>query len=144
MTKPVFGAARIVPSDDGTYEPDPAGEYAAILGVHDRDGELVNLCAWFPDKPGHWWLRYRDECFFLGARALEIAAYFGDPIELHGTPQDWALAGGQGACVLRWDVDLRPWFEGVRRVDSHPAVAARLRQNFRTWEPITGRRRHAA
>ena len=144
MVKPGFGAARIATNTDGTYRPDPAGEYAAVLGVHDRDGELVDLCAWRVDAPGHWWLRYGDECFFLGARALEVAAYFNDPIAVHGAPQDWALSSGEGACVLRWDVDLRPWFEGIKRVDCHSAVAARLRQNFRTWEPATVRRRHAA
>ena len=144
MVRPAFGAVRITTNTNGTYEPSDDGEYAAVLGVHDRDGELVDLCVWFPDRSGHWWLRFGDECFFLGARALEVAAYFNDPIALHGAPQDWALAGGEGACVLRWDVDLRSWFEGVKRVDSHPAVAARLRQNFRTWEPATRRRRHAA
>ena len=46
---PRFGAARIVTSADGTYRPDQAGEWAAVMGVHDRFGELVDLVSWFPD-----------------------------------------------------------------------------------------------
>ncbi len=144
MTAPKLGAARIVTSSGGTYQPDPAGEYAAIIGVHDAECELVDLCAWFPDAPGRWWLRFSDECFFLGARALAVAAYFHDPIELHATPEAWALAGGRGVCLLRWDIDARDWIEGVKRIDAHPAVAARLRAIFRAWEPATGRSRRAA
>ena len=139
-----LGATRIITSAEGTYTPAPDGDYAAILPVHDAEGELANLVAWSPDAPGHWWLRYSDECFILGARALEVAAYFHDPIELQGTPQVWAIEGGKGACVLRWDVDLRPWFEGLKRVDCHAAVASRLRQNLRAWEPVTRSRRRAA
>ena len=135
MVKPVFGVARIVPSDDDTYRPDPAGEYAAILGVHDRDGELVDLCAWFPDRPGRWWLRYGD-VFVIGARNIAIAADFDNPIVLHSTPQEWALAHGHGACLLRWSFDPRGWFEGVSavRCDSQ-ALAARFQTAIRNWEP---------
>ena len=144
MTALALGARRIVTSAGGTYRPVPNGNYAAILPVHDLEGDLVDLVAWFPDSPRRWWLRHRDDCFILGARALEVAAYFNDPIELQGTPQMWARSGGQGACVLRWDVDLSPWFEGVKRVDCHPVVAEHLRQNFRAWEPATAGERHAA
>ncbi len=139
-----FCATRIITSADGTYTPEPNGDYAASLPVYDPDGELVDLCAWFLDGPGRWWLRFRDDVFVLGARALAVATYFGEPIELHATPQDWAVSGGQGACVLRWDIALQAWFEGVKRVDCHPAVAVRLRQNFRAWEPATGRNSRAA
>ena len=142
MVKPAFGAARIATNTNGTYEPDSAGEYAAIIAVRDAECDLVDLCAWFPDRPGHWWLRYRDECFFMGARALAVAAYFGDPIELHGTPQEWALAGGKGACLLRWDINPRPWFEGVDHVECAPELAKRLRETFHSWEPTVGPRRY--
>ena len=133
-----IGAARIVPSDAGTYRLSLDGDWAAILPVRDEDHELVNLCAWFPDAPGRWWLRFSDECFFLGARALTVAAYFGDPIELHATSEAWAVAGGRGACALRWDVDLRPWFEGISavRCDSQ-TLAARFQTAMRRWEPKT-------
>ena len=140
-----FGMRRIATSADGTFELTPGvGEWAMVLLVHNLDGDLDNFVAWHVDGPGRWSLYDAGATFILGAHDLGVAAYFGDPIEIHATPQAWALAGGRGVCVLRWDVDLRDWFEGVKRVDSHPAVAARLRQNFRTWEPATRRRRHAA
>ena len=124
-----LGATRIITSSEGTYKPAPDGDYAAILPVCDIDGEIVDLCAWFVDAPGRWWLRHGDECFVLGARALGRAAYFGDPIELHATPQAWMLAGGLGTCILRWDIDLRDWFEGKGRREFREAVEDAL-QDF--------------
>ncbi len=143
----MIGAARIVVSGDGTYRADTSGQYAAILAVHDQDGEVADIVAWFPDAPGRWWLRY-GEVVVLGARALEVARYFNDPTTLHGTPQSWALARGDGACVLRWDVDLRELFDGIARVDCAPNLADRLRRSLRQWEPVmptpARRIRHAA
>ena len=142
-----FGASRIVTAADGTYRPDTEGEWAAALGVHDQDGELADLVAWFPDRPGRWWLRY-GEVVVLGARALAVARYFNDPTTLHGTPQSWALARGKGVCVLRWDVDLWELFDGIARVDCVPNLADRLRRSLRQWEPVlpapARRVRHAA
>ena len=66
----VLGAARIMTSADGTYRPDAAGEWAAILAVHDRFGELVDLVSWLPENPCRWWLRIGDETPVLGAQAL--------------------------------------------------------------------------
>ena len=131
----MIGAARIVVSGDGTYQPDASGQWAAILAVHDQDGEVADLVAWLVDRPGRWWLRY-GEVVVLGARTLAVARYHGDPITLHDTPQSWALARGVGACVLRWDVDLRELLDGIARVDCAPNLADRLRRSLRQWEPV--------
>ena len=141
-------AARIRTADDGTYRPDSTGEWAAILPVHDRHNELCDLVAWLLDEPGCWWLRHSDETPILGTRRLAVAAYFGDAIHLYSTPERWLLARGDGAVVLKWDVDCRDLFDGVARVVCDcPALEARFRDSLRRWEPlVTSARgvRHAA
>ena len=132
----MIGAARIVPSADGTYRPDPSGQWAVILPVRDREGELCDLAAWFPNQPERWWLRFGDATPLLGARALAVAAYFGDPIELFPTPEQWALAGGRGCAALNWCAPIGDLFEGVSRVEcDSPALQVRLRDTLRRWEP---------
>ena len=142
----MIGAARIVPSADGTYQPDPSGEWAVILPVRDRDGELCDLATWFSDQPGRWWLRHGDETPILGSRRLAVAAYFGDAIRLYSTPERWLLASGDGTVVLKWGVDCRDLFEGVKRVDCDcPPLEARFRDSLRQWEPLlTSEVRYAA
>ena len=144
----MIAAARIITAGDGTYRPDTSGEWAAILAVHDQDGEVADLCAWFLDQPSRWWLYYGDEMPILGARALAVAAYFGDPIRLHSTPERWLLARGDGVVILRWDVDCRELFEGVSHVECDcPQLQRRFHQALRSWEPpvsIVGEARHAA
>ena len=107
--RPSLGAAPITTAANGTYKPDIAGKWAAVVPVHDRFGELVDLCAWFPDKPGRWWLRLREPTPILGTEALAIAAAEGEPINLHGTPERWLIAQAgacirpPGACVIECD-----------------------------------------
>jgi hypothetical protein len=166
---PTFGIAKIVTREDGRYRPDIAGEWAAVVPVHDRFGELVDLCAWFPNEPQRWWLRLGEATPILGTKALAIAAAEGEPINLQGTPERWLMDQGgacirppgacaiecatcalpRGACILRWDVDLRELFEGVARVDCDCSeLRRRLLQSLRGWEPrVTARHqevRHAA
>ena len=131
-----LGKAQISPSRDGTYQPDPCGQWAAITGVHDRHGELVDLVAWRPDEPGQWWLRVGDETPFLGTRRLAMAAYYHDTITLHPNPQDWLLAGREGVCVLKWSWRLDDLFEGVRVVEcSNVPLQRKLISTIRKWEP---------
>ena len=137
MQAPAFGAACIVTDSQGRYRPDRRGEYAAIIGVNDRYGELVDLVAWMPDDSWRWWLRHGDETPVLGARALAISAYDHEPITLHSTPERWLVSGRRRACVLTWDADLRGLFEGVSRVDCDlPKLRTRLQRALRQWEPI--------
>ncbi len=129
--------AQIATFADGTYRRDPGGEWAVILPVHDRDKTLCDLVAWLLDDPGSWWLRHGDETPILGSRRLAVAAYFGDAIRLYSTPQHWLLARGDGAVVLKWDVDCRDLFDGVARVECDcPALETRFRDSLRRWEPL--------
>ena len=133
---PTWGADRIKPSSDGIYKPDPAGEPAIILAVVDSNDRWCDTLAWFYDDPSKWWCLFGDETPVLGAENLGVAAFCGHPIVLHATPQDWLLAGGKGACVIRWGAYLRELFDGIPavRCDS-PALRARLQNALRSWEP---------
>ena len=142
-----FVTAKIVTRQDGSYLPDDKGELAALLPVHDRDGHLVDISAWFEPDGSAWWLRHRDQAVILGAQALAVAAFHGDSIGLSSTPRAWLLGGRRGACVLRWDVDVRLLFEGIARVDCDSAMLRdRLAGAFRRGEPLLTTRsvRHAA
>ena len=134
-----LGAAPIMTSSDGAYRPDPAGEWAAILAVHDRFGELIDLVSWLPETPSRWWLRVGDETPVLGARALAFAADCGKPIRLFSTPEEWLRARGNRGdhvCVLNWGVDLCPLFNGVSQILCNtPGLERRLREKLRQWEP---------
>lgn len=131
----MIGRIRIATRRDGTYEPDPQGEYAVIAPVYDRECELADLVAWFPGCPGTWWLRHGAEPL-LGARALAVSAYFGDKIELYARPEAWFLGGGRGACVLRWDIGLDEFFAGIPSVlCDGTELERRLQSTLRQWEP---------
>ena len=47
----MIGAARIVVSANGRYQPNPNGDVAVIVPVHDRDGVLDDLL----DEHGEVW-----------------------------------------------------------------------------------------
>lgn len=139
----MIGAARVVVAGDGTYRPDASGQYGAILPVYGSDGELGDLVAWFLEQPTHWWLRDGGEPI-LGSRALAVAAFFGDPIRLYSTPEQWLLAGGSGVVILLWDVDCRELFDGVGHVECDcPQLEQRFRQALRRWEPSVTTMREA-
>lgn len=126
---------RIRTRHDGLYEPDSDGDEAMIVPVQDRHGELVDIVAWFLDKPEIWWLRLGDETPFLGTRNLAMAAYYGDPITLHPNPESWLLAGRKGVCILKWSWRLDDLFEGVGVVEcSSTPLQRKLIASLRRWE----------
>ena len=131
-----FAGVRIVTAADGTYRRDRDGLPAATLAVRDRYGELCDFLAWIPPARSPWWLLHGGETPILGARALALAAYFGDTVRLYSTPEAWAVAGGDDVVILKWDVDCGELFEGVARVECDcPELQQRLRQMLRRWEP---------
>ena len=147
INRPWFGRARIATRPDGIYEPDLAGEWAVVAGAFDANGELGDLVAWFPERPGQWWRRTGD-IPVLGARELAIAADGGWSIWLFPTPNDWLFAHGDGVCIIDWAVPLDWLFDGVARVECpDPALGDRLARALRRWEPditLTREVRHAA
>ncbi|MCH8096405.1 MAG: hypothetical protein IID53_04950 [Proteobacteria bacterium] len=146
-----LGVERIVTTAGGTFAPDDVGVLAAVLGVDDRYGELVDLVAWRPGRSSPWWLRHGDDCPILGARALAMAAWHGEAVKLYASPEAWLRAQyhGDAVCILRRGIDLRPLFDGVSRVDCE---TIKLKQHLerqlrafepRLWVPAEGTR-HAA
>jgi hypothetical protein len=142
---PLYTTAFITVSDDGRFRLNGDRE-ATIVPVRDRRDRLVDLVAYFRERPGEWFLREGDESPVLGAREIEGANNLGQPIELHPTPQAWLRAGGHGACVLDWDVPLDGIFEsGVTLAHLDPQIrkglASKLSANFKSWLPrIVGAR----
>ena len=98
-----FGVATIQTSPDGTYEPAHTGTGAIVIGVHGPDLELVDLCAFHPASPGCWHLRL-GLAEFLGAEAVDKAAFLREFLKLYRTPLLWMRGGCQGACVLDWRI----------------------------------------
>ncbi len=147
--------ARIAPAADGSFSYDRAGMLALILAVEDCHGNFVDAIAWRDPSP--WWLRRGDQTPILGARTLAEATWYGEPVMLYATPESWLRAhrpGGEAEedhciAVLRWDVDLRPLFEGVRSVQCEtPALGRCLHDALHQFDPVielfsTGAR-HAA
>lgn len=139
----ISGTARIRPKADGTYHYDAKGQPATTLAVEDRYGNFVDVVAWARD-PCCWWLRRGLQTPILGARALAIAAWHGEPVKLYGTPKGWLQAHSQAddmdtvyrVCILQPGVDLRPLLDGVSRVNCENAdLEEMLRQAMRAWEP---------
>ncbi len=61
---------------------------------------LIDMIAWRPDDPTHWWFRQGGVDMVLGADNLDLAHTAGRPISLHQTPLDWLRAECRGACLL--------------------------------------------
>ena len=61
---------------------------------------LIDMIAWRPDDPTHWWFRLDGIDMVLGADNLDLAHTAGRPISLHQTPLDWLRAECRGACLL--------------------------------------------
>ena len=137
-------APRYVTRADGTFAPDPAGQDGqpmGILGVKDQDGDLVDIVAWYSDAPEKWFLRLGDEAPILGARALARSAYYRRSVTLYPSPEKWLFARVRdrdhaAVCVLDWDVDLRPLFDGVSGVTCNaPGLESALYHALRDFEP---------
>jgi len=120
---------------DGSFVFDRQGELALVAKIHDAHGDLTDLVAWQPERPGQWWLRHGDIAV-LGAHNLAVAAYYGDGIRLHGTPQDYFSTHQSGVCVLLWSAPLDGLFDGVGMIQCHsPDLQKRLETALRRWEP---------
>ena len=128
-----YGAARIEPRDDGTYEPTTTADApsALILGVRPTDGPIFDLVAFSPSQPLKWWTRL-GIATLLGEEIRDRTAFFGDPLVIHPTPLDWLRADADGGCILDWRCDLRLLLGGCERIIVYDdATAERLSEAFR-------------
>ena len=139
---PIFTVARIAAQADGSFAYSRSGSLALTLAVEDRHGNMVDVVAW--RDPSHWWLRRDDLTPILGAESLAMASWHHEHILLWETPEAWVQShrpGGEAdrhhcVCILRWDVDLRPLFGGVPRIDcAVPELRGQLRKALRRFEP---------
>ena len=144
---PRFGRTRIETLESGLYQPSDDGAWAVILEVSDCFSEIEDSVAWYPNDPGHWWLRYGGETAVLGAPALAFSSDREELITLFSTPDEWLMAHGRYlqecthfiypiACILDWGATLEPLFHGIPRVDcNNPELQKQLQRSFREWEP---------
>lgn len=131
--RPPFGISPIMTEASGLYQPHESGERAVILGVRDHGGAVVDIVAWFPERPGRWWLRH-GVMSTLGEVEIERAAHFEVPLHLFGTPDAWLFNHAPGgrwpaACVIDW-IGFNPAsaFMGIPLIlCEHDLLARRLR-----------------
>ena len=65
--------------------------------------EIIDLVAWFPRRPDRWWTFKYLACP-LGIEQLDFAEFEQKPAFLRRTPLSWLVAGGEGTCILDWQV----------------------------------------
>ena len=118
---------------------------SSSLFLRDRRGLPVDLVAWREDAPGEWWMREGDETPILGAGQLAGAEWVGFPLSIYPTPAAWAASGGDGVCVIDWDMNLLHLFDGLDldvgqlQLATARRLAQRLQDNFRDhWPKIVG------
>jgi hypothetical protein len=132
LYQPTFGRSLIIGEPAGTYQPNPDGAPAVILGAADRAGELIDLVAWHPHQPGRWWLR-TGAAVALGEVEIDRAGFLDLPLLLFATPSAWLWNHDRegrwpAACILDWSADPRLIFTGVKILCDTPALAERLEQ----------------
>ena len=123
-----FGVHGIIPSNDGSYEPIDDGQRAVIIPTipllspaewcDDDDVDLEDigdLVAWFPQKPGRWWVR-TGSTPILNADAIAGAEIFDEALKVYSTPLDWMRAAGDGIVVLDPVAHLGMYLGSVRQL----------------------------
>lgn len=115
------------------YEPDPDGETSAIIAPvwsGDSYSMVMDLVAWFPDRPGKWWSR-ASIGDLMGWANFDYADIAGEPLTLAATPQSWLASNGEGCCVLHWPTMI-PKLRSISRLDCETLTFARfVRQQLR-------------
>ena len=107
---PPFGLSRVRWLADGLYEPDPAGDPAAIMPVPGPDeaelGELglIDLIAFPTSQPSRWSWRVGN-AWMLGEWWLGQL----DELTVVETPVRWLARAGLAVCILDWDAPASCW-----------------------------------
>jgi hypothetical protein len=131
---PSWGVDMVVPDTVAGYRPaakGKGGRWAFIAPVYDEDG-LADLVA-ESLKTGRLLRRY---CFgtVLGAKAIEEAREFDEPLFVFHRPSSWLRGHCLGAVVLDWE-QIGHEFNGVRKLFCHASLASRLHEATRRCWP---------
>ena len=106
LTEALCLARGIQPQRNGRYVLDEHGPLAAIHPVENEISGVIDLVAWTPQAPSHWWLR-TGRGVILGAASVDFAYWCGARVYLVDTPARWVLEQAYGrldtVCVLQRD-----------------------------------------
>ena len=100
-----IGVATIEIHPPGIFDFAEEGNRAFIQPVLSgpQYSEIIDLVAWFPRRPDRWWTLMYLACP-LGIEQLDFAEFEQKPAVLRRTPLSWLVAGGEGTCILDWQV----------------------------------------
>lgn len=127
----VRAVSAITTRNGGLFDWADDGPLAHTVEATDETGCIIDCAAWYPDKPGTWFL-LRGEGRVLGAHRLLVC----NPIRLVSTPAAWSSSTDPSTvCLLRWD---RLWpadLFGCRRIICEPRLEARIMRRHRQQPP---------
>ena len=83
------------------FQPDPAGDPEIIMPVMEG-GEVVDLVAFMPHRPGRWHIR-TGACPLLG---IDNMGVWSESLRVWRTPLDYLRASLQGVVVLSWSAAI--------------------------------------
>ena len=107
------GVGSIKPLQDGRFQFAENGVSAVILPIYDSETPawappehrfegLLDLLAFDPTRPDHWWLR-RGQTALLGFIYLGLVLEEGCALPVYSNPLSWLRADGAGVVVLDWE-----------------------------------------
>lgn len=130
------GRMRVEFGRDGFWSPiDGGGVQALVLPVLDGP-MLVDMVAFSPLSPDHWYLRRGDGRILGSGSGMADWDTGIEEIRIFATPMDWMMAGGDGICVLTWDErairDLMFMGGRVRLMADSPALAEHIEEQMKS------------
>ena len=107
------GVGSIKPLQGGRFEFTENGRSVVVLPVYDsetpawaplehRFDGLLDLLAFDPTQPDHWWLR-RGQAPLLGSIYISLALEAGLALPVYASPMSWMKANAEGLVILNWE-----------------------------------------
>jgi len=125
-----FGVTRAEFHGD-FFEPSPDGKPVIVLACFEHPNEPpVDLVAFEPSNPGHWYLRLGN-AVVLGLHNARLALFNEEPVLVHPEPLSWLKAQCQGCCVLDWQADILSLLEGYGVLAADKETGRKLEGAFR-------------